>query len=241
MDQGATLLNLQDIDLEILRAQQFLNELPEREQLLKARAAAKEVAKKRTLIVGQKKDIEIEIDGIEDERKEVANRVSEISGELEQGADHRLATQLHRDLSNQAKRIEKLDFTQNQLMEKLERYEKLEKQANETYERLEDAERKLIATIQQKGAEKQEELTRLYQEREDEVANLDELLYEEYEDTKARKNGIGVARLVNERCSACGMQFQEGALSRLLKGPEITECPSCHRMFVVQKDEESAF
>lgn len=239
MSQGATLLNLQDIDLEILRAQKFLSELPEREQLVKARAAAKEVTKKRTVIVGQKKDIEIEIEDIENERVEVNRKVAEISSELDGNTDHRLITQLNRDLSGQAKRLEKLAFNQDKLMEKLERYETLEKQADETLARLKDAEERLIAAMQSKGSQKQEELERLMQEREDEVSRLDEELLERYEDVRARKNGIGVARLKNERCSACGMQFQEGGLARLLKGPEISTCPNCHRMIVVpQEDEE---
>lgn len=237
MEQGATLLNLQEIDLEILRTQNTLEELPEKKQLIKVRSQIKDLTKKKTALVGKRKDLEMEIESLESELTVVAEKAQELKSKLDSNTDHRMASQLDRDYSGQLKRIDKIEHTKAPLYDQLEQYYNLENSADTALAQLKSHESEAYKSLEKRAEELMAALKQLLEERADEAGLLDEESIEIYEDLRQAKGGIAVCQLKGDRCSVCGSHIQGGARAALLKGPEVNRCPSCKRLMVVLDNE----
>ncbi len=71
----------------------------------------------------------------------------------------------------------------------------------------------------------------LKKQRETLTGNLDKGLLQQYEDMRERKNGVAVASIENEVCSACNVKIPSGVLSTLRSQSErLITCPSCGRI-----------
>ena len=78
MSEASELLRLQEIDLELMRTKKTAEALPQRQKVAAARAAAKKVAGELTKIVGQRKDLEIELADLDDSKRFFSEKVTEI-------------------------------------------------------------------------------------------------------------------------------------------------------------------
>ena len=115
MSEASALLRLQEIDLELMRTKKTAEALPQRQKVAAARAAAKKVAGELTKIVGQRKDLEIELNELEDSKKFFSGKVTEIQ-EGTYNQDFRSAQELDFTLSTLAKKIEKCDYDTEHLL-----------------------------------------------------------------------------------------------------------------------------
>ena len=123
MSEASALLRLQEIDLELMRTKKTAEALPQRQKVAAARAAAKKVAGELTKIVGQRKDLEIELNELEDSKKFFSGKVTEIQ-EGTYNQDFRSAQELDFTLSTLAKKIEKCDYDTEHLLPRLETAER---------------------------------------------------------------------------------------------------------------------
>lgn len=238
MSQGAKLLNLQDIDLEVLRLKAQLEKLPQREELARYKQQLKELSKKLTVLLGRKKDISLELESLQEQRLNAELLKEEKQSLFNQSTEHRLLQTYERELSNLSKQLEKLDFKEQPLKEELKKIELLEAKALKLKETILLEISKLEESLRETAENAIRTIESLVEERVSEVQDIDEELLEHYEDLRVKKNGIAVARLDSQKCSVCGAHFQEGALKRLLKGPALSSCPNCHRMIVVRFEDE---
>lgn len=232
MSLGQTLINLQDIDLDILRLKKGIEQLPEKQAYLKAVKTHKELQQKLNAIVGKRKDIEIDIEDIQSEAQEVSDKIASIEQSLNTNTDSRLVFNLNRDLAGQVKRKEKLEFNQDNLLVELEKISSLEEKAQQALAKLIEVEESNKLAIQSQISASQEELASLQSERESEIQHLSEVEYENYELLRERKNGIAVARLLDNGCAVCGAQFNDAQLKTLKTEDDVSVCPSCGRLLV---------
>lgn len=235
IDQGAALLNLQEIDLELFRLKAELENLPERLKLSQLKLQYKEIHKKTLALLTRKKDLEIELETLEDERKACLVQQDKLNSDS--GSNHRKLKLVERELSGLAKRMEKLEFTSSNILVELTQLEKLQVKSEQAQESLKTQIAALEVLLKRKAQEVYERVQELGEERETEMSQIQEDYLELYHKLAATKAGIAVSRLSVEKCSVCGSHFQEGALSRLKRGPAISECPSCHRMIVVRYED----
>lgn len=240
MSLGQTLINLQDIDLDILRLKKSIDQLPERQRLIKAVKTHKELQQKLNTIVGKRKDIELDIEDIQEQFKDANEKIKQTEDALNSNSDSRLVFNLNRDLAGQIKRKEKLEFSQDGLLEELDKYTQLEEKAQAALQKLIEVEKANTEAIQKHAAQVKEELESLQAERDGEVHHLSDEEYESYELVRERKNGIAVAVLQDGGCSVCGAQFNEGQLHKIKNGEEVSTCPSCSRIFVRPELDEDA-
>ncbi len=236
MGESASLLRLQEIDVELMRRDRELKELPQRERIEMARAAAKKLAAQTSKLVGSRKDLERDIADNQAERASVEESVTKTQEGLEESqTDHRALRDYEKKLTDLAKRLEKLDFDRAALEEKLEAALENEQRAAELKERITTEEQAQLAAYKSEIARIAKVVEELKAERERLTAGMDERLLARYDAACKRFKGIGVETLTGNKPSVCRVALQPSQVSDLRGSDEISECPYCHRMLVIEE------
>lgn len=237
MSEASELLRLQEIDLELMRTKKTAEALPQRQKVAAARAAAKKVAGELTKIVGQRKDLEIELTDLDDSKRFFSEKVTEIQdGTYNQ--DFRSAQDMEYNLATLAKKIEKCDYDTEHLLPRLETVERAEKNARALAEKLEREEAAQVASFKQAMDKITEQVKALASERERIVADLPASIVTSYEAARKRFGGVAVETLVGNRPSACRVALQPSSFTDIRRsGAEVTTCPYCKRILVVTSEE----
>lgn len=237
MSEASELLRLQEIDLELMRTKKTAEALPQRQKVAAARAAAKKVAGELTKIVGQRKDLEIELADLDDSKRFFSEKVTEIQdGTYNQ--DFRSAQDMEYNLATLAKKIEKCDYDTEHLLPRLETVERAEKNARALAEKLEREEAAQVASFKQAMDKITEQVKALASERERIVADLPANIVTSYEAARKRFGGVAVETLVGNRPSACRVALQPSSFTDIRRsGAEVTTCPYCKRILVVANEE----
>ena len=237
MSEASELLRLQEIDLELMRTKKTAEALPQRQKVAAARAAAKKVAGELTKIVGQRKDLEIELADLDDSKRFFSEKVTEIQdGTYNQ--DFRSAQDMEYNLATLAKKIEKCDYDTEHLLPRLETVERAEKNARALAEKLEREEAAQVASFKQAMDKITEQVKALASERERIVADLPASIVTSYEAARKRFGGVAVEMLVGNRPSACRVALQPSSFTDIRRsGAEVTTCPYCKRILVVTNEE----
>lgn len=241
MDVAATLLALQDIDTELMRAHKALDEMPEKRAILETRRKTAEVTELRGKAELLVKQLKAAIAKQEDEAALYAEKFETeqarvMSGEI---TNPKEIQHLTRELDALRRRREKLDIDTIALMERLERAGGQVEKVDGALAELRKKEESLIEVFQRKGGEIRSRIAELEVRRCDLVTALDSGLAARYEELRASKGGIGAGRLVGSTCTACRMELPAERVSELLAGPRIATCPACRRLMVVSMDDEA--
>lgn len=237
MSEASELLRLQEIDLELMRTKKTAEALPQRQKVAAARAAAKKIAGELTKIVGQRKDLEIELADLDDSKRFFSEKVTEIQdGTYNQ--DFRSAQDMEYNLATLAKKIEKCDYDTEHLLPRLETVERAEKNARALAEKLEREEAAQVASFKQAMDKITEQVKALASEHERIVADLPASIVTSYEAARKRFGGVAVETLVGNRPSACRVALQPSSFTDIRRsGAEVTTCPYCKRILVVTNEE----
>lgn len=232
MSEAKALLRLQELDLEYSRLKNNAENLPQKEKVAAARANAKKVSGELTKIVGERKDLEIEINELEVHKKYLTDKVSEVQNS--DSVDFRGTQDLENSLSSLAKKLEKVEFQNNQLIERLEKVERAEKNAQELLERLnaEEQDQTLAYKLALENIAK--EVQAVLNERARVAKELSEETIASYTAARKRFGGVAVESLEGNRPSACRVALQPSSYSDIRRAKkDIVTCPYCRRMLVV--------
>lgn len=238
MSNGANLLTLQEIDLQLQRLRHDLNELPELKTLARLRkglAAAKDEMLK---VTGQRKDLETDLQDLEQEEAYYRAEVDRAQQDAGGSSDYREVQNLEIELSNLAKALDKVAFDQKDRMAKLDQVLAREKQGTTQIGRIEAAILKSAAAAREAARDIQAEIevaeakrTRLY-------GALEDGLRARYDAARERFGGLAVEQLVRETPSLCRTKLTESQLDEALHSGAITTCPYCHRILIVDAGED---
>lgn len=227
------LLELQQVDLEILRARKALDAIPQTEQIREVRARLKELARRTTKIVGMVKDARIEVEDNDGRRATLSARVEEVNLANATCDDFRRVQDNNAELDRLAKRLEKVDFNQKKAKAELARIEGVFAQALDLKEKLEARERELLEQFKLNASNLKEELARLVARREALEESLPQDVLADYRQSCARHNHVGACRLEGSTCTGCGVELQQSQLEAIRKESGLSRCPVCGRMIVV--------
>lgn len=237
MSEASALVRLQEIDIELMRHRKTASELPQRAKVAAARAATKKMAAELTKIVGQRKDIEIELAELDESKKFYSERVTAVQEEAAAGADYHATQDLEAQLSALAKKLEKAEYDSDRLLEKLEAVESTEAKAREVQRRLAEQEQAQIDSWREATAEISAEVKKLEQEREGLVAGISPQLLARYDAAVKRFGGLAVETLEGNRPSTCRVALQPSSYSDIRKaGSDVTTCPYCKRILVLSQE-----
>ena len=240
VNQAAALLELQEIDLEIARAERALDELPEKKAILETRAKQREVqtlSSKADLLVSK---IEAEIRKAQDETAIVQGKAEEEQAKLMTGQinDHKQVQHISREIDSLRRRKDKLEMDTLKLMERLEKAEGQRDTVRNALEQLAERETVLVERFREHGGELQQAIADNTARRKSVAASLEPDLLKRYESLRGMKAGIGVGRLEGDSCTACRMQLPAEAVASLLAGTDVGVCSHCHRLIVVRLEDE---
>ncbi len=233
MSESTALLKLQEIDLALLKDASVLAGMPQQAKLKTIAAARRKVETQITKIVGQRKDAQIELDELEANLQHYKDVQAEVQADALSGEKtHREVRDLELSLTHLAKRIEKSQFELPGRREALKKLQLAEKNANLMVERLDEEKAATERSFDEESAEIKARIVELSRQRETEAAQVSPVMMEKYEAARKRFRGLAVETLVGNVPTVCRVKLQPSQFHDLAHGPEVTECPYCHRILI---------
>lgn len=233
-----TLLDLQTADVEIIRAEKRLEELPEKRAILEARAKIKETSALRDKVSMLERKLSAELKLRQDEITMLGTKIAAEQGKIMHTTDHRQIQALTREMDGLRRRVDKLEMESMQYMERIEKATSQVATVEAHLAKMVKAEADLVARFRSVGGALQEEIAAFKAERERLAHTVDAQLLASYEAARDSKGGgIGVGRLEGDACTACRMSLPATRVQVLRDGPDVGVCPQCRRLIVVRTGE----
>lgn len=238
MDQANALLQLQDLDLEIIRAKKRLEDLPEKRAILELRAKEREVSELRGKADLLDHKLQAELKAKQDEISSLDEKISSEQEKVMATTDHRAVQSITREMDGLKRRKDKLEMESMQIMERIEKAQSQAQRIDEAIAGLKAKDDALVAQYQQIGGALQGEIAASEAKRGKLADNVEAGLLGKYDAARASGGGIGVGKLEGDACSACRMTLPVERLADLHNGPEVGVCPQCRRLIVVRREAE---
>ncbi len=238
MSEATNLLELQSVDLEIIRATKRLDELPEKSVILEARAKQREANALHTKAEVLVRKLESEVKARQDELALLKDKIDSEQRKVMETTDHRAVQSITREMDGLRRRCDKLEMESLQYMERVEKAQAQVAAIAEHVGKLQEREAAYVARYQQVGGGIQKEIATLERKRKKLAAGVDPTLLARYESVRDSRGGIGVGELDGVMCTACRMELPAERIKELLEGDQVGTCPHCRRIIVVHKDAE---
>ncbi|HPI92090.1 MAG TPA: C4-type zinc ribbon domain-containing protein [Deltaproteobacteria bacterium] len=232
-DLLADLIALQDVELEIFKAQEGLRELP------------KDISEIESIMIARRKSL----DAVDEEIASYEQRKTPLEVELKENqaildaADARikriktnkefLALQREIDLAKKRKAdIEEQILT---IMDKIEKKSSERQRIHTSFETdkviLEEKRERLVAQMNDLEAVVAE-----YQGKDKNLRKIvDPSLLSKYDRIKQGKKGLAVVECAEGVCRGCNMHIQPQLFNELVRGDRLIICPSCQRILFVNQ------
>ncbi len=238
MNDGARLLKLQETDLELQRLQLELAKLPELIELQRLRKHLARAREEMLKVKGARKDIETDLSDLADEEAYYREQVEGAQAKAARLTDYREVQDLEIELSNLAKALDKIAFDQRERESALDRVLEREAKGTTAIERLETQVKAQAVRAREVATDLQERIAAAKADRERLHAALGEELQRAYEQAAASFKGLGVEALHDDTPTLCRTKLMESSLDEVKRAGQITECPYCHRILVIDADDE---
>lgn len=240
MKNYTALLDLQTIDIELLRIKKLVQNMPHKKKLAAIEAAKKKIAGELLKIVGKRKDVEIEIGDSEELLGKLEGHVKDIRQKTEAGeAGYRELRDVEYQLSQLAKKIDRTNFKLNDLFAKLEKLETAEAGARALDEKLSNEFAELVMDYKNKSEALKSEAKRLAEKRDELRRGIDAAALADYDEAKERFGGLCVETLRGNVPSVCRVALQPAQFSDLKHAEGITHCPYCKRLLITEEPTET--
>ena len=218
MSESVNLMQLQDIDLQLLKLASNLASMPQVQKIKNAQLAEKKIASQLKQVLGVKKDVEIDISDLNEQRAHYVLKTEEVSAAVETATNHRALRDFDQQLSSLAKNIEKC--------------KKAYQTAQDLQVKLMKERESLSQSLEIDSAALRAEIVELSKSREELAVQISSDTLERYEAARKRFKGLAVEHLVGNVPSVCRVKLQPSSFHDLQHSSEIAECPYCHRMLI---------
>ena len=233
MSAGATLLKLQQIDLELARNKSELANMPELKELASKRKTYVKLKSEMTKLYAQRKDLDIELDDLNTTEIQTNNAIEAAKKRHVDGSDYREVQDLENELATLAKRLDKIEHTRKDVV--VAHKEALDREARA---------QAIIAKFEEgvkadaKAADLQAQIDAATKERTALAATLPTDVLTDYERLLKQFRGLAVETIKGNIPTVCHTALQASSMSDLNHdGREITHFPYCHRLLVLPNKE----
>ena len=224
MSAGATLLKLQQIDLELARNKSELSNMPELKELASKRKTYVKLKAEMTKLYAQRKDLDIEIDDLNTTEIQTNNAIEAATKRHVDGSDYREVQDLENELATLAKRLDKIEHTRKDVV--VAHKEALDRVKADT------------KAARAKAADLQAQIDAATKERTALAATLPADVLTDYERLLKQFRGLAVETIQGNIPTVCHTALQASSMSDLNHdGRSITHCPYCHRLLVLPSKE----
>ena len=238
MNQAASLLELQRLDLEIVHGKKRLEELPEKQAILDLRHKLRDVVALRQKAGVLVSKLGSDLKAHQDEIDSLTAKMDTEQAKIMTTTDHRAVATLTREMDGLRRRRDKLEMESLGLMDRIEKATAQTATIDAAVVQLTQKEAAAIEQYKSVGGALQSETAGLEAKRLSLAESLDADNLAEYESIKESKGGVAVGRLDGDTCSACRMSLPAERVRELCSGPDVAICPLCHRLIVVRVDGE---
>ena len=236
MTQAASLLALQDLDIEILRAKKRLDELPEKHEILGVRTKMRDVGELHRRADALVATLSADLKAHQDEIGMLTVKIDAEQVKVNATTDHRVAQSITREMDGLRRRRDKMEMESLQLMERIDKAKAQTDKIDEALMQLADKDAALVVRFKSVGGQLQSEIAEMTSRRAALATSMDADTLKRYESIRESRGGVGVGRLEGDACSACRMSLPMERISTLEAGPDVGICPQCRRLIVVRTE-----
>ena len=217
----AAFLHMQELDVQIIRAEKQLQELPERKAVADAMAKRRAVAAKAEQVEKLAAKAEDKLARITEEDDGLAGKARRIQDEIEQAqGDFRTVDARTKELTGVQERRDALEEDMRAVDAELEKIKAVERNAG--------------AAFAQKGGELKQRIADMQAKRKAMAQRVPADDMKLYERTAAATAGVPLALLVEERCGACRTPIEHGRVVDMRSQGNVATCPNCGRLLILQ-------
>ncbi len=229
------LLKAQKADLEILKMQKQLDELPQREVILTSRKRRESMLEKISQIEDLKRDIEKKRTRILDEDASLQKKENGVQAAIEAaGNDFRNAEARTRELDGIFKRRNTLSEELAQIDAELAKANKLASQAACALQEIDTTEANAVKSFKSEGGALKTSIANAELTRDSYLDTVDPALEKEYRSSFERIKSIVVGKLEGSKCGVCRTTIDSGRLIQIKSEAPLSRCPNCKRLLIVE-------
>lgn len=233
------LVKLQKIDTEIHELEARFAAIDPGRKLAaavqKAREAKEQAEAKLKEMRQEVEDLQLKTKGIEQKIESEAKRL--YSGGVYNAKD---AEAIDREIANLKQRRAQAD---ERVLELWELLPAAEKDFNDKQALLQEAEARLAQHQAKYEEVKQKFVAKaraLIAKRKEQASRCDPDLLKQYEAIRKKRAGVGVAEVVDETCSACGISVPKAQIDSLKEGESLETCRNCLRILALPRDDDQS-
>ncbi len=227
MTLAKTLYDLQQIDLDIQREQEILDDikrqLNESDALVQARAELQAEKLHLGETEKQQRDLEYEIEDLHASIKKLSDK---LYGGKEKNPKELVSLEKELDIFKTRLRQKEDDLLD--VMAEIESFEDKIKLNSEKLKRIEEEWQRDQAELTQKQSAAKDRLSDLHHQRKAVAAEITKQTLDLYEGIRSRK-GQAVAKIEQGRCQGCRLNLAVNELQRARAG-DLIQCSSCGRI-----------
>jgi predicted nucleic acid-binding Zn-ribbon protein len=234
-----SLLDLQNIDAQLREVRDHLATFPKKIAEVEARVSSAkaelESSKAAQLAtIRDRKKYELDVE-------QWKERVRKYKDQTAQVKTNEAYKALQHEVQIAEAEIAKAEDRLLEQMVAAEEYDRRVKSSEKLLKEVEDIARGARAKIEADRAATEKELAELNAERARAIANVPENLVDHYERIAKKHNGVALAEVRDEKCSACGMRVRPHVFQEMRRkaSDEMFHCETCTRILYYVEPEES--
>lgn len=231
------LLELQQIDLEIMRAKKQRVELPQRIQVMRLRKKRDEIQAKLDQVLELQRKADAEKTIIEDEDRALAEKQARAQELIDAaGSDYRKVESHSKEMAAASKRREELEGKLAEADGQLGKIHAVRKQLEDAIAASQAKEAELRASFEGEDNALVARIRECTARRNEIESHLPSRLVSLYEKTSAKVGGVAIGKLEEDRCGVCRSVIDGGRLIELKASAPLGTCPACKRLLVIDQD-----
>ncbi len=230
-----TLLEIQAVDLDIMRAKKKRVELPQRIEVMRLRKKRSEIQDKLDQVYELQKRADAEMTIVEDEDRALVEKQERAQELIDAaGSDYRKVESHSREMAGVAKRREILAEKRVDVQAQLDKIKGVCDQLEGAIAASEAEESRLRASFEGEDSELADFIRANTARRDELAAGIDPELVKLYEKTAAKTGGVAIGKLDGENCGVCRTHIEGGHLIALRAKAPLGTCPTCKRLLVIE-------
>lgn len=238
MSAGSSLLKLQQIDLELTRSKGELANMPELKELASKRKTYLKLKGEMTKIYAQRKDLDIELDDLNTSEVQTNTAMAAAKARAVDATDRDEIADLENELGILAKRLDKISFTRKDVVAAHKKAVEKEERAKQIIANFEEGVKADTKAARAKANGLQQQIDDATRERTALAATLPHDVLVDYERLLKQFRGLAVETIKGNVPSLCHTALQASSMSDLAHRGEITHCPYCHRILVIEGQDD---
>lgn len=230
------LRDLQQCLLAVGQTQRKLDELPQRQEILRLRQKKAQIEEKAEAVDALLSKAKQDLSRISDDDERMGARQVEKQNEIENASasgNFRAVGNLSKELDTIAKKRAALSEKSDACMAQLEKVKQVKKQVDAALASVNAAEEKEIASFRQQGGALQKEIAHQNACIEQISARIPDQVLAEFKKIAARSGGVALGEYADGRCGCCRASIDSAHLAHLRSQAPLATCPSCKRLLVI--------